>query len=213
VPVAPESLALFAGATLLLNITPGPDLLYTMSRAGGQGFRSGLAAALGNVLGTLVITACVVLGLAALLAASAAAFEAIRWLGVAYLVYLGLRAFRNGTADTVADPRPHASFRRVLAEAFVIHTLNPKVVLFFLAFLPQFVTPTTAHAPAWVQLTILGLWFAAQTFVTLCLLSAMADWVGTSVRNRPALGTLARRATGVLFLGLGARLAVQSRGV
>ncbi|MFG0307500.1 MAG: LysE family translocator [Phycisphaerales bacterium JB040] len=213
--LAPESLVLFAGATLVLNLTPGPDLLYTMSRAGGQGVRSGVAAATGNFLGTLVQTACVVLGLAAVLAASAAAFEIVRWLGVAYLVYLGLRAFRNGTAGETARPRRPATFRRVLAEAFVIHTLNPKVVLFFLAFLPQFVSAPTPggpdYAPAWVQLAALGLWFAAQTFVTLCVLSALAHRVGEGVRSRPALVTFARRATGTLFLALGARLALQSQ--
>lgn len=214
-PIEPSPLLLFASATLLLNLTPGPDLLYTISRAAGQGWRSGVAAACGNFCGTLLQTAAVVLGLAAVLSASAAAFEIARWLGVAYLLYLGVRAWREGSSvheESVQQDgkRGPASFRRVMAEAFVIHTLNPKVVLFFLAFLPQFLEPS--RGPGWSQLAFLGLWFAGQTFVTLALLSLVADRVGTGFRSRPGLVTLARRACGVLFVGLGARLALSARG-
>jgi len=208
-PIESSQLVLFASATVLLNLTPGPDLLYTMSRAVGQGWRSGVAAACGNFCGTLCQTAAVVLGLAALLAASAAAFEVTRWLGVAYLLYLGYRSWRAGGAVEPGAQRAPASFRRVLAEAFVIHTLNPKVVLFFLAFLPQFIDP--ARGPGWAQLAFLGLWFACQTFVTLVVLSALADRMGAGFRSRPGLVALARRATGVLFVGLGVRLAMASR--
>lgn len=208
-PIDPAQLVLFASATLLLNLTPGPDLLYTMSRAVGQGWRSGVAAACGNFCGTILQTTAVVLGLASILATSAAAFEIIRWLGVVYLLYLGARAWRAGGSVEGTNQRPPATHRRVLAEAFVIHTLNPKVVLFFLAFLPQFIDP--GRGPAWSQLAFLGLWFAGQTFGTLVVLSALADRLGTSFRSRPGLVTLARRSCGVLFVGLGLKLALAAR--
>lgn len=208
--IDPATLLVFAGAALVLNLTPGPDMLYTLTRASTQGVRAGVAAALGNFVGTLVQTALIALGLGAVLAQSAVAFTALRWAGAAYLVYVGLRmllARRPSPTDAPA-PSPRRALARITSEAFLIHTLNPKVVVFFLAFLPQFVDP--ARGPATAQMVLLGLWFAAQASLVLMVLSAGAARARRAMDGREGIGVWLKRAGGVVFLGLGARLAFGS---
>lgn len=210
----PANLLAFALAALVLNLTPGPDMLYCLTRAATHGPRGALAASLGNILGTLVHAAAAVLGLSALLATSAEAFALLKLAGAAYLVYLGLRLLL--TPALLADPIPAAdsspvpsrgpsrSLRRVAAESFLIHTLNPKVAVFFVAFVPQFVTPTAASA----QLAFLGLWYALQAGAVLLTIGLLAARARRGVTIRPVWTRWARRAAGGVFMLLGGKLAL-----
>ncbi|GJM18742.1 MAG: threonine transporter RhtB [Phycisphaeraceae bacterium] len=206
--IDPATLLVFAGAALVLNLTPGPDMLYTLARASAGGLRAGVASAIGNFAGTLVQTAAIAVGLGALLAQSATAFTALRWAGAAYLIFVGLRMLLARTpaaADPSRPPAPRRTLARVAIEAFLIHTLNPKVVVFFLAFLPQFMDPARGSATA--QMILLGLWFAAQASLVLVVLSAIAGRARRALGSRERLGVWLKRAGGAVFVGLGARLA------
>jgi threonine/homoserine/homoserine lactone efflux protein len=141
-----HDLPLFILAGLLLNITPGADLALIGARSAGHGFRSGAAAALGVGAGCFVHVAAAALGLSALIAGSATAFSLLRWLGAAYLVWLGIGLLRgSGTAAGASAPSPSMSAWRSFVQGFLTNALNPKVALFFLAFLPQFIEANTAQ--------------------------------------------------------------------
>src|SRR6185312_12091363 len=156
----PQTLALFMLAALALNLTPGPDMLYVTARSVGDGRRAGMVAALGIGAGTLVHIAALALGLAALLAAVPLAYDVLRIGGAVYLLVIGAQLlFRPRRAGATAAAAP-ASLNTVFAQAVVTNVLNPKVALFFLAFLPQFVDP--AAGPAVAQIVLLGLLFDVQ---------------------------------------------------
>ena len=136
-----STLLLFMTAALALNVTPGPDMLYVVARSVGEGRAAGVISSLGIAAGTLVHTLAVALGLAGLLRAVPIAFEIVKWMGAAYLVWLGVRALRargHSTGHTRVAP---ASMAAVFRQGMLTNVLNPKVALFFLAFLPQFVDP------------------------------------------------------------------------
>jgi threonine/homoserine/homoserine lactone efflux protein len=145
-----HDLWLFVLSGLLLSITPGPDTLYIVGRSSTQGWRAGAVAALGIGTGTLVHICAAALGLSAILAASATAFTAVKYIGAAYLLYVGIALFRaagapgSSTSAVVVRPAP---LRGIFAQGFLTNVLNPKVALFFLAFLPQFVAPDASSKP------------------------------------------------------------------
>src|SRR6476646_8919574 len=151
-----HSLLLFLAAGLALNVTPGPDMLYVAARGAGEGRSAGIASALGIGAGTLVHIALVAAGLAAVLAAVPVAYLAIRLGGAAYLVYLGVRGLM-ARPSAAASPLEPASLGVIFRQGVITNVLNPKVALFFLAFLPQFVDPTRGN-PA-LQVIALGLIF------------------------------------------------------
>lgn len=208
-----HDLPLFIAAGLLLNITPGADMLYIAGRAASGGRRAGLLAALGIGAGCLFHVALVTVGLSAVLASSELAFNLVKWVGAAYLVWMGLgmlRARPGPARETgeAAAPDAHGVFwRGVLTNA-----LNPKVALFFLAFLPQFIAPEARHQA--LGLALLGLIFTVNgTLVTLAF-----AWLAGTARERLAprvqasrLGLWCQRAAGVVFIGLGLRLAASGR--
>ncbi|MEO1128967.1 MAG: LysE family translocator [Planctomycetota bacterium] len=205
-----EIIALFMLAALALNLTPGPDMLYVVSRSIGQGASAGVMAATGGLLGSVVHTVAAVLGLSAVLMSSATAFTIVKFAGAGYLAFLGVRALlrmRSGT-DSAPEARAPASMRRVFLEAFTIHTLNPKVAIFFLAFLPQFIDPAGA-SPA-LGLAVLGSVFVVQAWAVNSLIACAAASVRRALAN-PRITRWLDGATGVLFLGFGARLAFAAR--
>lgn len=203
--IDPSVLVGFALVSLLLNLTPGPDILYAVSRAATQGRRGAIGAAIGNLLGSLLHTLFVVIGLSALLVASSTAFTLVKFIGAGYLVYLGVRAVLTRAAGPEGAPRPPAGTWRIIRESFVIHTLNPKTAAFFLAFLPQFITPGT---DATAQLVILGLWFTIQAALVLALVGLVSAHVGARWRLSERLAGWLKRTVGVVFIGLGIRLAL-----
>jgi len=201
-----ETLALFMAAALALNLTPGPDMLYVTARSISDGRAAGVLSAFGIAAGTLVHITALALGLAALLAAVPLAYDAVRIAGAIYLVVIGLQLIlRPRTVSDVAR-LPRSRLRIVFAQAVVTNVLNPKVALFFLAFLPQFVDPA-AGAPV-PQIVFLGLLFNVQgTLVNVAvalLASRTTHWLRSSERSVAIL----QRVTGALFVALGARLAL-----
>jgi threonine/homoserine/homoserine lactone efflux protein len=203
------NLLIFLGATLALNLTPGPDMLYVIARSASEGRRAGVASALGIAGGTVFHTLAVVLGLSSLLLAVPLAYDVVRLGGAAYLVYLGLRSLLRPSAP-VADPRvERANLWAVFRQGVVTNVLNPKVALFFLAFLPQFVDPSSGGVPA--QLLLLGVLFNLMgTLVNLAVAFAVSR-AGHWGRARVGGGALVQRLTGIVFVGLGVRLALQQR--
>lgn len=217
-----HDLPLFIVAGLLLNLTPGADLALIAARTGAQGFRAGAAAALGVGAGCMLHAAAAALGLSALLAGSATAFTVLRWVGAAYLVWLGVgmlwsRAGTNlgpgpgadaaGSAPAAAQAPRVASFARVFAQGFLTNALNPKVALFFLAFVPQFID---AQAPSKAAaFLLLGLIFNVNgTLVNLGLAWAMAALRQRLRGGSGRLGLWLTRGAGALFVALGIRLAM-----
>lgn len=203
-------LPLFIAAGLLLNITPGPDLLLIVGRATAQGVRAGVAAAFGIAAGCLVHTAAVALGVAALLAASSTAFELVKLAGAAYLVWLGIKLLRARPAATTVDAPAPAPARAIFWQGFLTNVLNPKVALFFLALLPQFVAPQAPSAS--LALALLGLVFALNSLLVIVPVAWLAGRAGERwLRGGPAAqaGRWLDGALGVLFIGLAIRLALQ----
>ena len=204
-----EMVLVFMAAALALNLTPGPDMLYVTARSISDGRAAGVLSAFGIAAGTLVHITALALGLAALLAAVPLAYDVVRIAGAIYLVVIGLQLMlRPRTVSDVAR-LPRSRLRIVFAQAVVTNVLNPKVALFFLAFLPQFVDPA-AGAPV-PQIVFLGLLFNVQgTLVNVAvalLASRTTHWLRTSERSVAIL----QRVTGALFVALGARLAASSR--
>ncbi len=198
----------FVAAGLALNIVPGADMTFVIAAAARGGRRDGVVAALGIGAGTLVHIVAAVLGLSAILASSQALFDLIKWAGAAYLLWIAFSLVRGGGAETAA-PRPPASGRRLFRAGMLVNILNPKIALFFLAFLPQFVDPA-ASVPA-LQILCLGLWFDfAGTLVNIAVALAAA---GTAARLRHIswLGRLARWVAAGAIGGLAVQLAVTGR--
>ena len=203
-----HALALFMAAGLALNLTPGPDMLYVAARAAAEGRAAGVASTLGIATGTLVHIALVAFGLTALLAAVPVAYTAVRLAGAAYLVYLGVRTLLRpgGLTERALTP---ASRWAVFRQGVLTNVLNPKVALFFLAFLPQFVDP--ARGSAGLQVLGLGLLFDASGTLVLLAVALGASRAAGRLRRSAGAARWLERATGVLFVGLGLRLAVASR--
>ena len=206
-----HSLALFLAAGLALNLTPGPDMLYVAARGASEGRSAGVVSALGIGAGTLVHVTLVAAGLAALLAAVPLAYSVLRLGGAAYLIYLGVRALRGGSATSTRSLAP-ASLGVIFRQGVITNVLNPKVALFFLAFLPQFVDPSRGSAA--LQVIALGLLFdVSGTLVNLAVALASSR-VANRLRRAGepgGAGRIMQRATGGLFIALGARLAYGAR--
>lgn len=203
---APSDAAVFALAVLVLNATPGVDFLLTVSRTLQGGARAGVAAALGINAGCVVHALAAAFGLAALLALQPAAFQLIQWAGAAYLVWLGLGLLRQawrGAALSAAVPVPARSWAADFRVGLLTNVLNPKVALFFLAFLPQFVPANSSDKT--LSFLLLGAWFVAQGLIFLLLLVALAARLarfGASPRLRQGLNAVG----GVVFTALALRL-------
>ena len=206
-----HDLALFVASGLLLNITPGVDFLYVLGRGATRGFGAGVWAALGIGAGCFVHITAAALGLSALLAASATAFTAVKWIGAAYLVYMGVSMLRQRgrvglSLPQTSEPR---SMQQVFAQGFATNVLNPKVALFFLAFVPQFID---AHSPTKVQaFLVLGTIFNT----TGTLWNIFVAWVSAFLARRLEVASRAglwlNRCLGALFVALGVRLALSER--
>jgi threonine/homoserine/homoserine lactone efflux protein len=194
----------FLTAMFLLNITPGPDMLYVLARATGQGRTAGLASALGVGAGGFFHIFAVAFGLAGLLRTVPVAYNALRYAGAAYLIYLGIRTLLARTAASGAVTVAPASLTRIFAQGALTNILNPKVALFFLAFLPQFIDP---HRSAFGQTVRLGLIFDFSGTTVNVAVALAASSVGDALRNRIGGAPVFRWLTGGVFIGLGLRLA------
>ena len=201
-------LGVFAVAAVLLLVTPGPAVLYIVARSIHEGRRAGLVSVLGVHGGTLVHIAAAAAGLSALLTASATAFAAVKYLGAAYLIYLGVRRLLDRPKAVAAAVPAVRSLRRAFLDGVVINVLNPKTALFFLAFLPQFVDPGRGHVGA--QILGLGLLFVALGLLSDGLYALGAGTAAEWLRARPRFVARERWVSGSMYIGLGVVAALSS---
>ena len=207
----PDSTSLlgFVVAALVLLLIPGPAVLYVVARSLSQGHRAGLVSVLGLSAGAMVHVVAATAGLSAILLASATAFGAVKALGAGYLVYLGIRTLlARQPAAGVDAPSPRSSYR-LFADGVLVSVLNPKIAVFFLAFLPQFVDPT--RGPVTRQVLLLGLMYISLALITDSAYALLAGSVRSLVGGRAMQGPLARYLTGGLYIGLGASMALTGR--
>jgi threonine/homoserine/homoserine lactone efflux protein len=210
-----HDLTLFIISGLLLNLMPGPDSLLIMTRSATQGWRAGSAAALGIGAGTMIHIFAAALGLSALLSTSAAAFTAVKWIGAAYIVYVGigmLRAKLRTAADdaqaqsVAASAAQPLAYRKIFFQGFLTNVLNPKVALFFLAFVPQFISADSTSKP--MAFIVLGCIFNFNGMLWCNGLAVFTAFASARLKVKPLAALWLNRVTGGLFLALGLRLAL-----
>lgn len=204
------SMLLFVTASLALLVTPGPAVFYILARSVDQGRLAGIVSMLGVSAGSLVHIAATTLGVAALIASSAVAFAVLKYVGAAYLIYLGVRRILSRQPAAAAAQAPPATLSRIFWQGVIVNVLNPKTALFFLAFLPQFVDP--ARGPVTVQLLLLGLIFVAIGSCSDGLYAMLAGTVGQKLRRRGGFMAASRWLVGGTFIGLGVATAFAGRG-
>jgi len=200
----------FLATAFVLNISPGPDLAFIMGHTLSSGRRHGIAAMLGIWSGALCHVGFAAVGLSAILAASATAFAVVKWVGVGYLAWLGVQALRSKSSAFQADAAPRArSMLRIFLQGMMVDVLNPKVAIFFLAFLPQFVVEGAGSA--WIQLVVHGVLIIAVGARIEPPLVLIGDRLTRRLRANTKLALWLDRTLGVLFLTLAARLAALHR--
>ncbi|MBJ6727676.1 LysE family translocator [Geomesophilobacter sediminis] len=205
-----SQLTLFSLASIVLIFTPGPDIIYVVTRGMAQGRRAALAATAGFALGNFVHTFFAVIGLSALIVSSATAFAIVRYAGALYLAWLGVRMIRSRSGllpeGTAAG---EMQCRSIFRQSIVANVMNPKVALFFLAFFPQFLDRARGGVP--LQMLALGTTFVILTFFCFGVVALGAGSIGSWLHQRSSLGDRITRAAGCVLIGLGLRLAWPQR--
>jgi threonine/homoserine/homoserine lactone efflux protein len=203
-----STLALFSLAAIALAVVPGPAVAYIVTQSVDKGRRAGLVSALGVASGGIVHVAAATIGLSALIASSAMAFTAIKLVGAAYLIVVGIRRILGRDDEESAEAAP-ADLRRLYRQGAVVNVLNPKTALFFLAFLPQFVDPDRGSAT--VQIAVLGTLFAVIALVSDATYALLADALAGRIRRTGAGARIRRYLTGSIFIALGVSAAAARR--
>jgi threonine/homoserine/homoserine lactone efflux protein len=210
-----HDLALFVVSGLLLNIAPGVDFLYVLSNSASRGTVAGVWAALGIGAGCIVHILFAALGLSAILASSAVAFTVVKWVGAAYLIYVGISMLRQRRgmtlvlSEAVASPSARVESKRIFWQGFLTNVLNPKVALFFLAFVPQFIA---ASSPTKVQaFLLLGAIFNTTGTAWNLFVAWAAGLLTRRLQLASRVGLWVNRSLGALFIALGIRLGLSSR--
>jgi RhtB (resistance to homoserine/threonine) family protein len=211
-----QNLWLFILAGWALNLTPGPDVFYMVTHSLKSGWRAGAVAAAGITAGCFVHVAAATVGLSALITASATAFTVLKWVGAAYLVYVGWQMltskFDSSTSQFIAKEevntwaKNHIDYKKVFLQGFWTNVLNPKVALFFLAFLPQFISPTAAQP--WLAFLALGVLFNVNAIPVNLGYVTLAAWVSQRAGVVQRSLHWLERAAGALFIGFGVKLAL-----
>ena len=205
--LAPEQFLGFLLAAVLITASPGPDNLMVLGLGMSRGRKQGMVFGLGCALGCLSHTLLAVLGVSALIAASPVAFTALRVGGGLYLVWLGVNALRSQGGSTTSDGNAAPqSLRSLFAKGLVANAINPKVVLFFLSLLPQFVIPANGNVPG--QMLALGVTFTVQAAILFGLLGWFAGAIGAWLNRKPGAGKWLDRIAGTVFVALGIKLIV-----
>ena len=205
----PTLWGLFVVASVVLLLTPGPAVLYIVARSVEQGRAAGLVSVLGIHLGTIVHIVAAAVGLSALIVSSALAFAIVKYLGAAYLIWIGIRTLMAGDVDPQAPAVPAEPLRRVFRDGFVVNLFNPKTAIFFLAFLPQFVDPARG-ALHW-QILVLGLTFMGLGMMSDAMFALAAGTAGDFLRRNRSFLRLQRWFAGISFIGLGVTAAMATR--
>lgn len=204
-----STLALFTSASLLLALAPGPDNIFVLTQSAIKGKLVGIVVTLGLCTGLIVHTSAVALGVAAIFQASALAFNLLKYAGAAYLLYLAWGAFRAGATTLEGREAKETSLWRSYLRGIIMNVTNPKVSIFFLAFLPQFTNPARGSLP--LQLIVLGLLFILATIVVFGTISLLAGMLGQWLRRSERAQVLLNRIAGTVFAGLALKLATASR--
>ncbi len=201
---------IFVAAGVLLNLTPGQDTFYILGRSVSQGRRIGVVSALGIAAGSVVHTCAAALGLSAILGTSATAFTTVKMLGAAYLVYLGLKMLlRRSDEEPASRPEVSQDAWAAFRQGMLTNLLNPKVALFFLAFVPQFIEPSSPSKIT--AFLVLGATFVTTGTIWCLVLAVTGARMRTLLVSRPAAARNVSRASGGLFIALGLRLAASRR--
>ena len=199
----------FVLASLVVLILPGPGVLYVVTRSATQGYRAGLTSVLGLATGALVHVAATVAGLSAVLLASATLFGLVKALGAAYLIYLGISTLLGAKSASRVEAPAQASLQRIFTDGVLVSVLNPKIAVFFLAYLPQFVDPAASSAT--LQILSLGLIYVVLSVITdggyALLAGGMREWLGKRVLR----SVWPRYISGTIYLGLGVNTAITGR--
>ena len=200
----------FMAAALALNLTPGADMSYVLSRSLAQGRAAGVASALGIFGGSAIHTLLAAVGVSALLAASEVGFEILKWAGAAYLAYLAVRLALTSAERLALEATRRASLWRIWAEGVLVNLLNPKVALFILAFLPQFTEP--AKGLVWLQILFLGTLFNVSGTLVNGTVAFVAGGLAAKLRAQPRIRVWMNRVTATVLGALAVRLALSERG-
>jgi len=206
-PLNPEQFLGFLTAAVLITLAPGPDNLMVLGVGMSRGRRQGMAFGLGCALGCISHTILAAAGISALIAASPLAFSLLKISGGIYLLWLGVQALRSkGVVRTADGSNPQESLRRLFFKGLFANSINPKVVLFFLAFLPQFVV--ASQGAIGIQTALLGLTFTMQAALLFALLGYFSGTVGLGLKRHPRAGLWLDRVAGSIFVALGLRLII-----
>jgi threonine/homoserine/homoserine lactone efflux protein len=199
--ISHSSLLLFVTGAAVLLVIPGPAVTYVVSRSIGHGRAAGLVSVMGIVVGTLFHVLAATLGLSALLASSALAFQFVKYLGAAYLIYLGIRTLRRDDAELLQAANGDRRLSHIFAQGVLVNLLNPKTALFFLAFLPQFVDPSLGHPS--LQIFELGVLFALMGWCSDSVWALLAGTVADRLRSSFRLRRAQRNISGGALIALG----------
>lgn len=201
----PAKFALFIGVSWALILSPGPDMIYVITRGMAHGRRAGILSAIGVVCGILVHTTAAAFGLTLILQTSAFAFLFVKFVGAAYLLYLGIKAWRDKRTFSLQTPVSIATSSALFWQGVLSNVLNPKIAIFFLAFLPQFVDRGSSHVT--LQMVVLGLTFACFGLCFLLVVGYSSGTIGRWLTYRPQYAQFFQRVAGGILIGLGIRLA------
>lgn len=204
-----EVLTVFFAASIALGLAPGPDNIFVLTQSALSGRLAGFIVTLGLCTGLLIHTAAVAVGVAAIFQTSALAFILLKMVGAAYLLYLAWQAFRAGASTLPDDSDGHTSMRRLYGRGIIMNVTNPKVAIFFLAFLPQFADPARGSLTA--QLLLFGCIFILATLLVFGILACAAGILGGWLRRSKRAQIILNRIAGAVFLGLAIRLATVDR--
>ena len=207
--IEPAKFALFLGVSWALIIAPGPDMLYVITRGMAHGRRAGMLSAIGVVCGILVHTTAAALGLTLILQTSALAFMVVKFVGATYLIYLGIKAWRDKSTFRIQTSAPIARTGALFWQGVLSNVLNPKIAIFFLAFLPQFVDKGSSQVT--LQMVILGITFACFGLCFLLAVGYFSGSIGRWLTYRPQYAQFFQRLAGGILVGLGVRLALTER--
>jgi threonine/homoserine/homoserine lactone efflux protein len=205
-----QNLYLFFITSLLLNLTPGNDMLYVASRSVSYGIKAGVVSALGIFAGCFVHILAAVLGLSIIISKSAYLFQLIKYAGAAYLVYLGIKALSSKQAiGTKNEKTGNKGYWTLFKQGVITNALNPKVAIFFLSFLPQFIS---ASSPLFkLQLFTLGIWFGVQGTLVLIIVACILGKTKDFFSRNPKVWQIQENITGFILIGLGIKIALTSR--
>lgn len=200
-----ENFYLFLTVSILINISPGPDMIYTAARSLSQGTRAGVFSALGIFTGCLFHIAAATFGLSKIIEESVLLFSIIKYAGAAYLMYLGIRSLINKKRNaTEIKSLTSMSNRKIFLQGMTTNILNPKVAIFFLSFLPQFINPQSQYLEE--QIAFLGLWFDVQGTIVLLLVATVTGAFRSSLQKNPGLWQWQQKITGIILFGLGIKM-------